>query len=314
MFLTQDSVAVSRMGGHHAFPVHLPRVTIGNEFKQTSLVSIDSHPSHQVWLDENGEPYLYCYTADRRHWFAWPGVAVYALDPETSRVDVYPEQDVNRRIILDTYWRYILPIIGHVLGGESLHASAVAGPDGVIIFCGRTMSGKSTISYGLSLRGYDLWADDSIALQINDCAVSAVPIPFAMKLRCSALSYFGMETQKAPDWPDIGQTDPVEVGALAPPAQIFLLERKPHIAGRNDLEIHALQPHEAFTKLLTHARCFNLKDQSRRLQMMRNYLNLLNRVPVALLRFEAGLSRLPGILDRIAILIRKGVEITASGK
>src|SRR5829696_203522 len=45
---------------------------------------------------------------------------------------------------------------------ETLHASAVVAPAGVVAFCARSATGKSTLAASLHRRGYDLWADDAV--------------------------------------------------------------------------------------------------------------------------------------------------------
>ena len=53
-------------------------------------------------------------------------------------------------------------------------------------------SGKSTIAYGLHRRGYRLWADDAVALEVSESAITALPLPFDVRLRPATAALFGL--------------------------------------------------------------------------------------------------------------------------
>ena len=67
-------------------------------------------------------------------------------------------------------------------GWEALHASAVLSPQGVVAFCAGSGTGKSTIARGLSERGYQLCADDAVAVKAD----------FAINRRDFNINYPGM--------------------------------------------------------------------------------------------------------------------------
>ena len=61
-------------------------------------------------------------------------------------------------------------------GRLPLHGSCVTGPDGALLICGNSGSGKSTVTRELLSRGYTFLADDISVLQFNDDnTVSASP-------------------------------------------------------------------------------------------------------------------------------------------
>src|ERR671935_59558 len=63
-------------------------------------------------------------------------------------------------------------------GREVLHASAVITARGVVAFCAVSTTGKSTIAYQFSRRGYGIWADDALAFDGADRGVTALWLPF----------------------------------------------------------------------------------------------------------------------------------------
>ena len=168
---------------------------------------------------------------------------------------------------------------------------------GVVALCGESMSGKSTIAYGLSERGCALWADDSVVLAIADGSVTAIPFPFGVRLRSTALSHYGLAPDVLAEQP--GEHEGHDMRSSEPLAAIFILERLLDEGDEMGVEVSRLRGHEALTSLLPHARCFSLKDEERKRQMMKNYMSLVDRAPVFTIRFEAGLSKLPAILDQI---------------
>ena len=55
--------------------------------------------------------------------------------------------------------------------------------------------------------------------------------------------------------------------------------------------------------MLAHAYCFSLQDIERKRLMMQHYLDLTVNVPVFEICFQAGLEKLPTILDSIEQVI-----------
>jgi hypothetical protein len=160
------------------------------------------------------------------------------------------------------------------------------------------MSGKSTLAYGFSERGFALCADDSVVLEASGEAVEVVPFAFGLRLRPAALSHFGLIAE------DAAQQACEKMGLeaerpRAPLAAVFVLE--PLLDEGNEVypEVERLKGHEALVSLLPHARCFSLKDRKRKREMLRNFMMLADRVPVFSVRYVPGLERLPGLLDRI---------------
>jgi hypothetical protein len=259
----------------------------------------EGDPGVTVWRNPDGTVSALGQTLDRTHWIYLPGLAAFRFEPGATDVSVTPQPDAAPELVVDNFQRVVLPLALQALGREVLHASAVRTAQGVVAFCGVAGSGKSTLAYGLSRRGYSVWADDAVCFDVSETPIAAHPLPFAIRLRHDSAAYF-----------TAGET-PAEVvadGSRAPLAALFVLNRAEGLASA---ELQRLPSVEAFSAALTHAHCFTDKDVQRNRRMVNAYLELSGRVPIFELLFEAGLGKLPLMLE----LIEEAVEgVGASAK
>jgi len=96
---------------------------------------------------------------------SFPAIADFLVD-RTGREVVC--RNASRDVSLDTIRHLlidqVLPLIINLRGGEALHATAVATPEGVCAFTGPAGSGKSTLAASFVLSGYPLVCDDCLTL------------------------------------------------------------------------------------------------------------------------------------------------------
>ena len=138
------------------------------------------------------------------------------------------------------------------LGFETLHASAIRHPHGVVGFCGHAGAGKSTLAVAAASAS-EQWADDTLVMAVTSRAVSAVPIPYDVGLRAPSRVHFGSAA-------------PVVVTAAGGPAPllgVFVLER-----GATDVIAARLDPTAALQAVLPHACTFSMLDAARRRLML----------------------------------------------
>ena len=242
----------------------------------------------EVWYEPDGRTVAALGHADddAGWWFHMPGLASFRF-MTTGDVVAIDRRGAAEARIRDAYQRSVLPLVLQARGLEVLHASAVLAHRGVIALCAIKETGKSTIAYALSRRGYDLWADDAVAMQIEDRTVRAFPLPFSIRLRPASAAHFGTEAGAAPR---------IQPNA-APLAALCVLVRDESVS--DGAVVSRLTAGAALTAILTHAYCFSLADQDRKGRMVEQYLAVIARVPVFEARFGAGLDRLPAILDAI---------------
>ncbi|NIZ01954.1 hypothetical protein [Thalassospira lucentensis] len=94
-----------------------------------------------------------------------------------------------------------LPLVAITLlrGGFSLNAAAVAGPNGAILLCGQTVTGKSALALALMKRGLRLMGDDAASIFVNrDGIANVAPIWPQMRLWPDTIE--SIFVKKRPSW------------------------------------------------------------------------------------------------------------------
>lgn len=260
----------------------------------------DIPPSElEIWYENDGAAGAFGCIQDGRHWMLLPEVASFCFDTTSREVKAFPYPLVGEDQVRDTFLRCVLPIAVQVQGLEVLHASAVRHPQGVVVLCAVSGTGKSTIAYGLSRRGYPLQADDAVAFEAFENGLSRViPLPFSINLRPSSASFF--RVGGAPSLVSMAEEAVEGISAEPVPlAAIFVLKRAPGQDAAVPIKCSRLSAKEAFTAILPHAYCFGLKEIERKRRMLQQYLNAAMQVPTFELHLPEGLERLPAVLDTI---------------
>ena len=265
-------------------------------------VAMGDVPDVEVWRDHAGKVVAYGHIVDGLHWMYLPGLATsFCFGQDVEGVTAFPHWPVREDWILDAYYRTVLPMALQVRGLEVLHASAVLTPRGVVALCAASRTGKSTVAFGLSQRGWPLWADDAVAFETSESGALAIPLPFGTRLRPGAAAFFEQDTEQntavAPPRPYLGEEQRVPLAAL------LVLSRTHDERDGAVVRIRRLSSAQAFLDVLTHAYCFSLQDLNRKQSMMHHYLDLVARVPVFEIRFRSGLETLPASLTDIGQLI-----------
>lgn len=266
----------------------------------------------EVWYDSTGEPGAYGMTTDGHHWLHLPGLASFCFTDTEEEVRAIPQLPLQDDLLYDIYFRSVLPLVFQSRGTEVLHASAVHTSRGIVALCAVSGTGKSTIAVGLSQRGYQVWADDAVALVTARDCVMALPFPFTLRLRPGTATFFasryGLSSEVAhmPTGEEERESQPL--------VALFIIDRVQE--GSDEpavVEILRLSPARAFPAVLIHAYCFNLRDNQRKQRMIRQYLDLVARVPTYTVRFRTGLEHLAVILDGIErVMQSSGEELGSS--
>jgi hypothetical protein len=222
-------------------------------------------------------------------------VASFRFTADSDTVTAVPYPPPRRELIETTFHHSVLPLALQALGREGVHASAVLTPQGVVGFCGKSHTGKSTLAYAMSRRGYALWSDDALVWEKEGHDVRAVGLPFEPKLRPPALAFFGYGSPE-----EIRALGVKSASGTAPLRALCVLTRTTPQAGEPIAAVKRLSGGDALTTLLDHAHCFNPYDARRKRQMMVSYLTLLDRVPVFDVRFEASFTRIFEVVEAIS--------------
>jgi len=257
----------------------------------------------EVWRDTGGAVFAYCRAEAGQYWMDLPGLATFCFDGDGNQVAASPSPGVAPDTVVEAYWHSALPLVLQARGAEVLHASAVRTPRGVAAFCGASGSGKSTIAYGLHRRGYGLWADDAVALDMSQAGIGAVPLAFDVRLRPASAAFFGLGAEAA-RLTGAGDSGGRVGWAPVPLVAVCVIDRGSRAFG--DAALTRLRPSTAFPAVLAHAFCFSLQDLGRKRLMLDRYLGLVARVPVFELGFGEGLAGLAAVLDAIERAIGAG--------
>jgi hypothetical protein len=161
----------------------------------------------------------------------------------------------------------------------------------VVGFSGLARSGKSTVAVGLSRRGYDLWANDALVLEVARTSIQALPVPFSVRLRPDSEALLGRHGEQQ-QW-----IEPNRQGSMPLSALCVLHQARGNDSG--DIKVQRLSPAPAFRALLTHACCFMTEEAGRKRRTMAQYLEVVKRVPVLAISFASGLQHLPAVLDAV---------------
>jgi hypothetical protein len=220
-----------------------------------------------------------------------PGIGLYEFVAGSGRVTAVPERQATEASVVDAYYRHALPIALDFHGFQVLHASAARGEQGVHIFCGASHAGKSTLAYALRRRRYEIWGDDAVAIEAERSTFSAVPLPFALRLRDDVAAFF--------DGAGLVESDNGRVAALyynpsepRPVASVSLLER-------GSPRIGALTASESLPALLANGFYFAPEDKETSTRASAAFLGLIAATPAFRVSLPRELGRLDAFLDEL---------------
>lgn len=202
---------------------------------------------------------------------------------------------VNVRLVLSNLG---LSAILHQRGALALHASAIATPDGAVLFCGARQAGKSTLAAGLHQRGWPLVCDDKAALRLDEGQLLVIPSFPELRLWRDAiqqLDFAGMRAEKTPamDKFNLGLSQGFHDSPL-PLRAIYLLRPAPID------EIH-ITPLNGMSKFQVIKRHTYTNQFLRDLGLLPAHFNLASAVAS---QAEMALVTRPGQVNRLEELIR----------
>jgi hypothetical protein len=246
-----------------------------------------------VWRDNDGIPCAYAYSRGDKDWIHLPGLAQFSFDLVTSTITAFAPSSTSREAVIDAYYRTVLPMALQASGHEVLHASGVRIDGHAVALTAVSGTGKSTFAHALSRRGAPMWADDAFVLSLDGegRGVFTQPLPFRVRLRASAIEYFGPAGVKQ-SWSTGKMT---ENQRQLPVSAVFVLDRDPSAS----IKVTRLTGMAAFQALLTNSYCYSLRAIARKRRMIENYLSIATQVPVFQLRFKADWDSMPTITDTI---------------
>jgi hypothetical protein len=274
------------------------KLSIKQEGAAVPPPSVVANAGVEIWRDTTGAIYAYGETRGDECWMHVPGVASYRFTRQGDDVAASIADGAREDVVLDAYRRRVLPMAVQVRGCEVLHASAVRSPAGVVGLCGVSQTGKSTIAFGLSRRGYPVWTDDAFAFDLTEGRACSIALPFELRLRPPTASFF-----QSPVRPNISTTDDASFGyERAPIALLCALRRADEQS--DPVEVRRLLFAEAFSSVLSHACWFKFADAEDKRRVIEHYMELAATVPTYDVSFKSGLENLAPLLDAIEGVIK----------
>jgi hypothetical protein len=245
----------------------------------------------QTWYSVDGEVCAWANGGAAAFEMTWPGLGVFRIDREDVDIVASPIPGVAHEAVADIFARGVAPVALLHRGFEVLHASAVRLPQGLVGFCARSGTGKSTLAHALAARGHRQWADDTLALTITPAGAVASRLPFLPRVAPRQRLEYGVSRR---DWP---------------PARIEAVEEMPlkalFVLGRTSDPIEAaarierVPPAEAITVVLPQAHDVDLGGPGRQRELITRYLDLVAAVPVFRVSFYPDLGRLSALAEAV---------------
>jgi hypothetical protein len=249
-----------------------------------------------VWRDDLGDTFARGFADRHRRWIEWRDWGLFAFSQGSTMVHAWPAAGMTRAAVADVFARVLQPIILQGLGWQALHASAVLSADGVLAFCGVGRSGKSTLAYALSRAGFEQIADDAVVIEPAGDGVLTHLLPFVPGLREPSRQHFG-------EWVSAeGTRDCSSLPEQAWLRAVFVLRQDETLSGPELPQ--RIQPVQAFSALVTHARCFDEYDAVHLRRLVADYLQVAERVPVFSLNYPPRFAQFAELTEVITATAR----------
>jgi hypothetical protein len=261
---------------------HALQLTIGDPDRRPH--ALDASPLQVWYAGGTGTAVARALEGHDQFLVEFPGAALFGFTPGAPVVSVWPEPGVTRDTIDDIFFRQLQPIVLQASGWQALHASAGVTAEGLLVFCGRAHAGKSTFAYALARRGFPQFTDDQLVWRPAGGSFETCPLPFVPRLRTASREYFADAAVDASI-----TADPV------PLSRIVLLDQQP---GAPTSFTRVPGP-RAFSDLLGYAHCFNPNDRAETARLVRDYSDLVARVPVFALTYAPGFAWFDDVIGRL---------------
>lgn len=259
-------------------------------------------PSPEVWLfsrslDEGAPPSLSVARTQDGYLLRVHDYADFLVSAGGDSILAAPFPGCDRGTLEQLLVDQILPQVLHLRGQLSLHASAVARPDGsVLAFAGPSGAGKSTLATRLGLRGA-LVSDDCLALEPSAGRVTVLPSYAAARL-CSDAAVALLPAERAVR-PASPRTNKLVVELPRPTGQLRL-RRVYLLAGSEEPPaILRLSQRDALGALAGFVHRLDPDDRQRLVSELAGLCEIVSCVPVARLSYRRSFDDLDRVVEAI---------------
>lgn len=302
--------------GHH---YELSGVRLESDFRLPSLPGCGAEgaegaaPALRLRLEEAAEPppsgdWLMERTIDGVPWLSVkrtpggyllriPSCADFSLDARGAELTCTPAQGCSLEIVEQLFIDQIFPLVLHVIGRFSFHASSVAlAGGGVIAFLGSAGLGKSTLASSLARAPFaTLFSDDCLALTTTDSGVLVHPsYPSSRLWPPSADALFRDRGELPVASPRTSKRRialaSTTTRARAPLSRVYLLEPSDSAPA-----IHRLRGGDAIRALAPYLYRLDFEDKARLAEELDVLSRVVTHAVVARLAYRRSYAELPAV-------------------
>jgi hypothetical protein len=267
--------------------------------------SIRGLPEANIWRDVEGRIIAFLFRRLGKIGICFPEFASYIFpedrDQQLIEILVEPGQAATREQIFDQLRRNVVPLILQSRGFQVLHASAVMLCGGVVAFSGRSLSGKSTLAFALSRRGYDVWTDDALLVGVTADGVQTFKGPSTrLRLRADSNEYFGEMNSGSEAVDDVEFEFSLCAPNVAPLKALYMIHRIQGWGTQRELwSCERVAGPQAFKMVLNQANYFDLAHAPERRRIAETCLCLALKVPIYNCRYQHGFDVVERVIDEI---------------
>jgi hypothetical protein len=220
------------------------------------------------WELPDGQRWLSLAKLEAGYLLRFPSLADFVVS-DGSNVSCYPQPGVPLDTLRHLFLDQVTPVLLSARGEIVLHASAVAGPGGVIAFFGKAGQGKSTLAASFVRHGFSLLTDDCLLLRERPGGLVGVSSYPGLRLwpdSAGALFDVGRALPRVSHYSSkkrltLGNRS-LRNGA-APLARAYLLAAPDSASKKNGITITSLSPRDALMQLIQHAYRLDITDRDR---------------------------------------------------
>ncbi len=258
-----------------------------------------------LWETVLGDGARLCYEvgAAGDHRFVY-GDTSFHIDVGGGRILCAPRSRIDfawQRQLLDT----VLFSVSFTHGFELLHASAIATSRGAVAILGPSGSGKSSLAAELVDRGYRLFSDDVLAIDLAEGRIISFPAPAVMNLpaeRANAKALGSRLISRFPEENELWVVIPDAATDVMPLTNLFVLDGAGRQPGVNDIDAPSFLEIAPYAISLPHGS----ERARRRFDVLSNVVDL-----VSVRRLSRGVEGTP---HQLADLVERSLEEAFEGR
>ena len=293
-------------------------LVVASELELTQLPSIAGFPAEcsltirpsarserawdHVWRRADGAPTLTCAREGDDYTLGFPGWGIASIRDDGRTIEVRPEPGLPLETIEHLIADQLLPRVAAFRGRLVLHAGCVVTASGACAFLGDSGIGKSTLCAGFVRDGDLLLGDDGIFVRRAPSGgfEAEATYPGLRLLPHPAEELWGEEAAALPvSHETLKVRLPAGQGGAFPLRALYVLEAQAPGEPADRIDAALLPSREGFVALLRSAFQLHLGDPGRTRRLFEQIGELLDVVPVRVVRYARRLDLLPGVRHEV---------------